>query len=64
MVTCQRPQLGVDVMCNPLHISAAFDLVCPLNEEAGSFQVSMQFGVQTTNLDSAVEKLPLRYVLN
>lgn len=60
----QRSQLDGDVMCNPLRIGMVFDRACLQNEEAGSFQIGLQSNDQIINLDSAVEKFPLAYVLD
>ena len=61
----QRSRLGVDVRCNLLRIGVEFDLADPLNEEAGSLQMlQSESDDQAANLDSAVEKLSLCYVLN
>ena len=51
-------------MCNLLRIGMVFDLAYLQNEEAGSFQIGLQPNDQRINLDSAVEKFSLGYVLD
>jgi len=51
-------------MCNPLRIGEVCDLACLQDEEAESFQIGSQSNGQKINLNSAVEKFSLRYILD
>jgi hypothetical protein len=64
MVNWRRLRLDGDAMCNPLRIGMVNGLACLQDEEAGSFQIDLQSNDQTINLDSAVEKISLGYVLD
>lgn len=64
MVNWRHLRLDGDVMCNPLHIGMVNGLACLQDEEAGSFQIGLQSNDQTINLDGAVEKFSLCYVLD
>jgi len=64
MANWRRLRLDGDVVCNLLRIGMVSGLACLQDEEAGSFQIGLQSNDQTINLDGAVEKFSLGYVLD